>query len=120
MHINPVKALRFGELTTTDIQNLERQITDLQNALDKKELADIRRKAEQDNKPFYPPNYNQYGRYPHMPYGIPRPMYGQPYVMPYGVPYGVPNGQMQCGNPQYPPINNGQPPIDAYGTPRHY
>ena len=123
MNINPVKSIRFGELTANDIQNLERQIADLQNALDKKELEDIRRKAEMDNRPFYPPNYNQYGRYPRMPYGMPRPMYGQPYGMPYGnppcgAPYGAPYGQPPCGN-SYPPIN-GQPPVDTYGAPRNY
>ena len=128
MNINPVKPVRFGELTTSDIQNLERQIADLQNALDKRELEDIRQKAERDNRPFYPPSYNQYGRHPRMPYGMPRPLYGQPYGMPYGQPYGnppysapcgMPGGQVPYGNPSYPPIN-GQPPIDTYGTPRNY
>lgn len=141
MNITPVNFIRFGEITSNDVENIERKINDLQTVLERKELADIKREAESNNKPYYPPSYNPYPtRNPYGPYGMPRPYghtYGYPYGQPYGPsPYGMPAGQpygpygnpygnpygapgQPCGNTYYPPLN-GQPPTDTYGNPPRY
>lgn len=110
MNINPVNSIKFGEVSEIEIQNLERKIADLQSALDRKELADVRREAERNNRPFYPPNMYPYPQRMPNPYGMPIPPYGMPNQrQPYG-PY---------NSPQYPPINT-QPPVDGCVIPPKY
>ena len=142
MNVTPVNIVRFGEITSSDVENMERKINDLQAVLERKELADIKREAERNNRPYYPPNYSYPGRNPYGPHGIPG-RYGYPYGQPYGYPYGQPYGQptygmpagqpygaphgnhygtpygQPCGNTYYPPLN-GQPPMDTYGNPPRY
>lgn len=134
MNITPVNFVRFGEITSNDVENMERKINDLQAVLERKELADVKREAERNNRPYYPPMYSYPGRNPYGPYGMPGRYghaYGYPYGQPYGQPpYGMPAGQpygappygspygtapygQPCGNTPYPPLN-GQPPTDTY------